>query len=154
MKRTLTHLGVLAAPPPPAAEHRHGRVGGTVPPGAASRARPAKVSRRKAKHAQREDQVQPQPAGGPQGRGERPGHLRGRCGGDVHRHAAAHARQGDLRLQALHHQGGQDRDREAHAPQAGAQGAEGPRTVTATLTASGKDSAGATTSARQSRTLK
>ena len=64
MKRTLTHLGVLDAPAPPAGGNTgQVEVGGTVPP----RRRPDRRGQHQVQAREREDQVEQEPEGGPQG---------------------------------------------------------------------------------------
>ena len=78
MKRTLTHLGVLApTTPPPASNDRHGR---RRRHGAAGRDAAADQQgarrQREVQAREREDQVEQDAEGEPQGRGQRPRQLR------------------------------------------------------------------------------
>ena len=111
MKRTLTHLGVLSAPPPSGSNtgtvdrRRHGsaglrgRCGAAAGPGAGRRPRGAGQAR------EREDQVEPQPAGRPARARQRARRVRGRRRRGVPRRAAARTRVDRVRLEAVHDRG-------------------------------------------------
>ena len=159
MKRTLTHLGVLATPPAPTPETARDAGGGPAgrrgrPPATAAQA-PSDSRGRETKHASAKIKSSRNL------RVDRKGVIRVRvtCQGDAGSACTgtlqAHARQGDLRLQALLHQGGADGDREGPAQQSGAGDAEvSGKAAKATVVVSGKDSAGSKLSVRQAVKLK
>ena len=151
MKRTLTHLGVLAPAPPPGGSNTGTVVvGGTVPPGAA----PTTPAKAKAKHARAKIKSSRNLKASRKGVVS----VRVRCEGDAGatcagtlKLARGKASYGSKRFSI---KAGKTATVKLTLSKSARKALKAKRTVKATLTASGKDSAGARIATRQSVRLK